>query len=338
MGLDFTELVNLASERLGGRALLASDEFFAEKENLLKPEPAVFVPDRYTDRGKWMDGWETRRRRPPGPGPDWCVVRLGLPGMLRGFDVDTSHFKGNFPESCSIEAVDASAGADVASLSGWVEVLPRTALKGDAHNLLSVADRHRGSRFTHVRLNIFPDGGVARLRAYGLVVPEWKRILAPAGAADLAAVEHGGMVLACSDSFFSSRHNLIMPGPSRGMHDGWETRRRRPPESGHDWCVVRLGRRGVVERVEVDTSFFKGNYPDSCWVEGCDAPSLPAEKPPGADASWFEILPRQPLGPDARHVFSRELASRLPCTHIRLNIYPDGGVARLRVFGRVEDG
>jgi allantoicase len=335
---DFTELVDLATTRFGGEALLASDEFFAPKENLLKPGSAVFIPDRYTDNGKWMDGWETRRRRPPGPGPDWCIVALGLPGSIHGVDVDTAHFKGNFPESCSIEAIEAGPHADapiLARAGSWREILPRTPLKGDSSNLIPITESWRRSRFTHLRLNIFPDGGVARLRVYGLVMPEWKRILAAAGGdpVDLALVSHGGMVLSCSDMFFGPRHNLIQPGPSTCMSDGWETRRRRGP--GHDWCIVRLGRRGPVSRFEVDTSHFKGNFPDSCTLEGCDAREVGELHPP-ADTAWTPLLPRTPLRPHTRHVFTEGLATGAAMTHVRLNIFPDGGVARLRVFGRPE--
>lgn len=337
MTTEFTELVDLAAERLGGESLLASDEFFAPKENLLKSGAAVFIEGKYTDNGKWMDGWETRRRRPPGPGPDWCIIGLGSPGSLLGFDVDTAHFKGNFPQSCSIEAIEADQPADPAALArrgDWREVVPRTDLKGDAHNLIAVAEKHRHARSTHLRLNIFPDGGVARLRAYGLVMPDWKALRA-SEAVDLAAVRNGGMVLSCSDMFFGPRHNLIMPGRSACMSDGWETRRRRGP--GHDWCVVRLGRRGTIARIDVDTSHFKGNYPDACTIEGCDAPGLNAGQAPEAGAEWFEILARSRLGPHAQHFFEADAVRQRACTHVRLNIFPDGGVARLRLYGSVEE-
>jgi allantoicase len=111
------------------------------------------------------------------------------------------------------------------------------------------------------------------------------------------------------------------------MHDGWETRRRRGP--GHDWAIVKLGARGTLHRVEVDTSHFKGNAPGSCSIEGCDAPGGPL----AADsAGWREILPRTPLRPHTWHRFD-QVAAAGPITHARLNIHPDGGVARLRLFG-----
>jgi len=320
---DFTDLVDLAAERLGGSVLTANDEFFAPKENLLKAGEAVWIEGKYTEVGKWMDGWETRRRREPGH--DWCIVRLGLPGALQGVIVDTAYFRGNFPESCSIEAcaVEGYPTPEEVIAAEWVEVLPRSVLQGNAKNLFPID--HKAVRFTHLRFNIFPDGGVARLRVHGEVAADWSR-LARHGEVDLAAVEHGGRVLACSDMFFGNRHNLILPGPPLGMHDGWETRRRRGP--GHDWAIVKLGARGAIHRVEVDTSHFKGNAPGSCWIEGCDG------EPAEGSESWREVLPRAPLRPHTVHRFD-EVAAAGPFTHVRLNIHPDGGVARLRLFGTV---
>ncbi|MGH9813518.1 MAG: allantoicase [Candidatus Acidiferrales bacterium] len=326
---DFTELVDLASERVGGAVLAANDEFFAPKENLIKPGQPIFIEDKYTDRGKWMDGWETRRRREPGY--DWVVLKLGLPGVVRGVVVDTAFFKGNYPARCSIEACAADANTSPETLLGpsaeWTEILPQGDLKGDTQNPFAIECPHR---FTHIRLNIFPDGGVARLRVYGEVMPDGK-VLAAAAEVDLAAVENGGRVLAASDMFFSSRHNLILPGPARNMGDGWETKRRRGP--GHDWVVIQLGTEGVVQRIEVDTSHFKGNFPESCSLEGCKAGDASPDSL--SMATWKELLPRTKLQADTRHVFEKELRSADPLSHVRFNIFPDGGVARLRLFGRV---
>jgi len=315
---DFTELVDLASERLGGAAVAANDEFFAAKENLVKTSRPIFLENEYTDRGKWMDGWETRRRREPGH--DWCIVRLGLPGVIRGVCVDTAFFKGNFPEACSLDAGDGPEGP-------WVEILPMSELRGDSENLFSVAEDRR---FTHVRLHIYPDGGVARLRVYGTVTPDPEK-LSREREVDLAGLENGGLVLAASDMFFGARHNLILPGPPRGMHDGWETRRRRGP--GHDWAILRLGVPGRIRRVLVDTSWFKGNAPGKCSLEVLqDVDSDPLS----SDARWREIL-ESPLSPDEVHVFEAEVRPSAAATHARFHIYPDGGVARLRLFGVVEN-
>ena len=326
---DFSDLMDLAAERLGGAVLAANDEFFAPKENLLKAGDAVWIEGRYTDVGKWMDGWETRRRREPNisSGGDWCLVRLGLPGVPRGVVVDTSWFRGNYPESCSIEACALPGHPSPEELleAAWTEILPRSPLEGNSKNRFPIGKEI--GRVTHLRLNIYPDGGVARLRVHGEVAPDWDRLLRLGGEIDLAGAENGGLVLSCSDMFFGNRHNLIVPGPSHGMHDGWETKRRRGP--GHDWAIVRLGMRGALHRAEVDTSHFKGNAPGSCSIEGCDAPEGLAE-----GAAWREILPRTPLRPHTLHRFD-ELAEAGPFTHARLNIFPDGGVARLRLFGRI---
>jgi allantoicase len=316
-------LIDLAAARVGGRALLANDEFFAPKENLLKPGRGEHVEGKYTDRGKWMDGWETRRRREPGY--DWCIVQLGIPGVIRRVTVDTNHFKGNHPEACSLDAAGLAASTPakhLASAREWREVLSRSPLKGHSENEFDVVDH---ARLTHARLNIYPDGGVARLRVWGEARPDWQQLAGTGEAIDLAAVQHGGLPLACSDEFFSQPLNLIMPGPPADMGDGWETRRRRGP--GHDWLVLQLGHRGIIEAIEVDTTHFKGNFPESCSLEACDGP-------PDDRTAWREVLPRTKLSADSRHPFKPELKRREPTTHVRFNIYPDGGVARLRLLGR----
>jgi allantoicase len=328
--MDFTEYIDLAAERLGGRVLAANDEFFAPKENLLKASLPVWVEDKYTDVGKWMDGWETRRRRTPGC--DWCIVKLGLPGAIHGVVVDTSYFKGNFPEHCELEACAVDGNPGLAQLEDdatqWRTLLPKSPLTGDARNPFPLTP---SSRVTHVRFKIYPDGGVARLRVHGEVIPDWPALHRAGGEIDLAAVEHGGWVIVSSDMFFGSRNNLILPGRSTGMQDGWETRRRRVP--GHDWCIVRLGAAGKISRVEVDTAHFKGNFPESCSLELCAAPRDLIEPTALGALPWKEILARTKLRADSQHVYDKELLSAGEATHARFHIYPDGGIARLRVFG-----
>ncbi len=307
-------LIDLAAARLGGRALKASDEFFAPKANLLQPGRGVFIEGKYTPRGKWMDGWETRRRRGP-PDHDWCIIRLGAPGVIRKVTVDTNHFRGNHPEAASVEG--ATDGRT------WVEILPRVPLAGHTENVFAVKTELRA---THVRLNIYPDGGVARLRAWGEPRPDWTRLRAGKEPIDLVAAALGGVPLAASDQFFSEPLNLLLPGRPANMGDGWETRRRRGP--GFDWVVLKLGHRGVIEAAEVDTTHFKGNYPESCRLEGAESPAVPD------DTTWRELLPRTRLGPHRRHRIPIPAAARRPVTHVRLSIFPDGGVARLRLWGR----
>jgi len=315
---SFTDLPDLAAEELGGAALVCNDEFFAEKENLLKAHAAEWRDHVYTDRGKWMDGWETRRRREAGY--DWCIIRLGMPGRVRGIVVDTAFFRGNFPESASVEGTEIADALDLSALATatWTEILPRSTLAGDSKNQFPIGSTQR---FTHLRLNIFPDGGVARLRVHGEAQPDWRRLHAT-GTVNLAALEHGAVVESCSDMFFGSRNNLIKPGPSRTMADGWETRRRRGP--GNDWALIRLCAAGTVERLEIDTTHFKGNAPGRCVVEGAHST--------GAEHDW-RVLLSTPLQPHTRHFFDEAMRRVGPVTHLRLSVFPDGGVARLRAWG-----
>jgi allantoicase len=330
--MDFTEYTDLAAERLGGRVIEANDEFFAPKENLLKVGAPVWIADKYTDVGKWMDGWETRRRRTPGY--DWCIVKLGLAGVVHGVLVDTAHFKGNYPEHCELGSCavdgDPSAKQLADASTTWSTLLPKSPLAGDTQNRFVVSCPNR---VTHLRFKIYPDGGVARLRVHGEVLPDWAAIERAGGEIDFAAVQHGGLVIDSSDMFFGSRNHLILPGRSTGMHDGWETRRRRGP--GHDWCVVRLGAAGTIRRVEVDTSYFKGNFPDTCSLEVCRAGREITESESLAALPWKEILPKSKLKADLLHIYEKEIVDAGEVTHARFHIYPDGGVARLRIFGKL---
>jgi len=319
---EFSDFLDLASERVGGRVLAANDDFFAPKENLIKAAKPIWLEDKYSDRGKWMDGWESRRRRTPGH--DWCILQLGISGVISQIVVDTSYFRGNFPESCSLEACAIEqSNVDLAGGTPWTELLSRSQLQGDSQNTFTITDPHR---YTHVRLNIYPDGGVARLRVFGEAVPKLERALNSADLNDLAALTNGGRVLDCSDRFFSAPQNLLMPDPSSGMHDGWETKRRRGP--GHDWVIIQLGVAGAVQAIEVDTSYFKGNFPESCSLEICAHESRASDL---ANCSWSELLSRTSLSADSVHRFQVE--GQMIATHVRFNIYPDGGVARLRVYG-----
>jgi allantoicase len=337
----FTALADLASARVGGRAIATNDDFFAPMSNLVKPGPAVFVPGKYTPRGKWMDGWESRRQRTPGH--DWCVVALGMRGGIRGVNVDTRFFTGNFPSHCSIEAIDAvnaagrraitestrrAAASRTPPTGPWITVLDTVALRGDSENLFAVTDTRP---WTHIRLNIIPDGGVARLRVYGVAEIDWASLARAKRKIDLASIVYGGLVLGASDMHFGAKDNMIMPGRAKNMGDGWETRRRRGP--GHDWAIVRLGAPGRIERIEIDTNHFKGNFPDSASIDACLMPG--AELDAAANGVWTELLPQTRLTASHRHFFSKELRRAGVVSHVRLNIFPDGGISRLRVHGTV---
>ncbi|MGH9246969.1 MAG: allantoicase [Acidimicrobiales bacterium] len=311
-------LVDLASEAGGGEVVFANDEFFAAAERLIHPAEPEWREGVYTNRGKWMDGWESRRRRQPGH--DWCVVRLGIAGVVVRVIVDTTHFKGNAPEAFGLDGSGAAPGTAREDLAAaefpWSPLVDRAELRPDHRNEFDVtSDR----RVTHMRLRIYPDGGVARLRVLGTPLPALPDVAPDDALPDLASTVLGGEIEAVSDEFFSSPEQVLRPSPSTGMHDGWETRRRRG--DGHDWLVVRLGLPGTPASVLVDTTHFKGNAPG--WIS-VDAAA--------ADDDWTEIIPRRPVAPNRHHLVEAQ-ASRA-ATRIRLNLYPDGGIARLRVYGR----
>ena len=318
--------VNLADPRLGAAAIFATDEFFAPKERLLDPAPAQFIPGKYDDHGKWMDGWESRRKRVEGH--DHCLVRLALPGIVKGVDIDTSHFTGNYPPAASIDA--CLTPGDPTDKTAWTEILPSTGLAGNAHHLLAVAS---DGVWSHVRLNIYPDGGVARLRVYGRVHRDWSKA-DKTKPIDLAAALNGGRAVGCSDQHYGSPFAMLLPGRGETMGDGWETARRRRP--GNEWAVLQLGHPGRIARVEVDTHLFKGNYPDRCSIQvgyltgGTDRSAVTQSM------FWPTLLPEQTLQPDHVHVFEREVADLGAVTHVRFNSIPDGGVMRLRLIGLPE--
>ncbi|SHM56211.1 allantoicase [Actinacidiphila paucisporea] len=345
-------LSDLADRRLGAGVIAANDEFFAERENLLVRGLAVFDPERFGHKGKIMDGWETRRRRGasaevPHPAPtdhDWALIRLGTPGVIRAIVVDTAHFRGNYPHAVSVEAVAASPSASPEELLDpalpWTEVIARSPVGGHAQNAFAV---HVERRFTHVRLRQHPDGGIARLRVLGEVVPDpaW---LAGLGTFDLVALENGGAVEDASDRFYSPPEHTILPGRSQKMDEGWETRRRR--DSGHDWISYRLVEQGEIRAVEIDTGYLKGNA--AGWAElwtrdgaavaegGATDGAEPAGsgQRAGDGTGWVRLLDRVRLQPDTVHRF---LVDARPATHVRIDIFPDGGIARLRLHGSLTE-
>ncbi|RYY90976.1 MAG: allantoicase [Chitinophagaceae bacterium] len=322
----FAQLTDLAAARLGGKVLYATDDFFAEKENLILPGRGIFIADKYTDRGKWMDGWESRRKRTPGH--DWCVVQLAAAGRISGFDIDTNFFLGNHPPHASIEAVRIESAQGITDWESiaWTEILQKSPLDPGSQNFYDCTSTEA---WTHLRLHIYPDGGVARLKVYGKVDKDWRTV--PEGTVvDLAAAINGGQAIACNDMFFSAMGNLIMPGRGVNMGDGWETKRNRTP-GNRDWVILRLAHPGIINKVSVDTAHFKGNYPDRCSLEALRADS--DAEALRADAPWEPLLPEQKLAADSIHDFMNEIAATGPVTHVRLNIFPDGGVSRLRLYG-----
>ena len=316
--------VNLASAKLGARALRCSDEFFAPMERMLQDQPPIFIDGKYDNNGKWMDGWETRRKR--GQGHDWCVVKLARAGVIHGIEIDTTHFTGNYAPAASLEA-GYFEGDEPDSSAAWETLIPQRELRGDHAHRFQVSDQRA---YTHVRINLFPDGGIARLRVYAEPQVDWVRAAA-GGVVDLAAALNGAVALCCNDEHFGSIRNLLMPGSGVNMGDGWETRRRREP--GHDWVIIALAHAGVIRRIEVDTAHFKGNYPDRCGLQGARLNAVSAARLPRQSEKWAEILAPVKLQADRVHRFEAQVADAGAVTHVRLNIYPDGGLSRVRLFG-----
>lgn len=329
-------LTDLASAAIGGKVIFADDELFADRRHLIDPKPSQWQPDTYGRDGKTYDGWETRRRRfRPGEDPaaagDRAIVRLGAPGVVRHVVVDTAHFKGNYPPYASVEGLSVEGYPSLEELAAatWTTLVPRSPLKGDTANGFDV-DSPR--RWTHVRLTIYPDGGVARLRVLGEVVPDPRLVV---GTVDLLALQHAGQVVGCSNMFFSSPANLIRPGAHATIAEGWETARRR--DGGNDWVLFRLGLAGLPRVLEVDTSLYTGNAPGEARLRGLDARTASLDD---SDA-WVGLLPRTRLQPDTLHRF--RLCDHQPggswgpaVTHVRLDVYPDGGVGRVRLLGEVD--
>lgn len=328
-----TRFPNMASAGLGARVLSVTDDFFAAGERMLSDADAVFVPDKYDTNGKWMDGWESRRKR--GEGHDHAVVALAAPTRISGFDVDTSHFTGNYPPACSIEGCRLPTGAVPDENTEWSPLVPITPLQSSRHHFID----HEGTEvWTHLRLHIYPDGGVARFRVYGLAVTREDAGNAD-GEFDLASIINGARIVAFSDAHYGNYHRLLTPTTPENMGDGWETRRLREP--GNDWIIVALARPGTIEKAVVDTAFFKGNFPESCSIDAANLPDALAAGPDAdemlvtASMFWKPLLSRQTLKADSVHEFAdASLADFGPVTHVRLNIHPDGGVSRFKLFGR----
>ena len=322
--------IDLLSERIGGRALSCSDQWFAECSNLVKPGRGIFKEGHFVDTGQWMDGWESRRsygrkwREESGIDHDWCILRLGIPGVIYGFDVDTNHFRGNAPESISVEAAFEEGETD--QNTQWTEILGKSATEPNSQNIFDCDDRNT---WTHLRLKIYPDGGVARFRAYGKGQIS-KENFVEGELVDLAAAVNGGRGIAASDMFYSSPSNLVMPNRGVNMGDGWETKRRRD-QSG-DWAIVELGRAGSIRKVIVDTAHFKGNFPDRFTLL---ATNTNRDDMTSDDIEWETVIPETPLYADREHLFIKQISApeNQEYTHVKLCIYPDGGVSRLRILG-----
>jgi len=318
--------INLASARLGAEAIYATDDFFADKQRMLKDSDPVFIDGKFDDNGKWMDGWESRRKRTPGH--DYCDIKLARSGFVHAVVVDTSHFTGNYPPEILLQGCYCADECSPDEKTIWTTLVNKTSIQGDDQKLIEIEDDRL---YTHVRLHIYPDGGIARLRVFGQPQCDWN-MLADDQIIDLGSALNGARAIACSDEHFGIMSNLLLPDKGINMGDGWETARRRGP--GHDWVIIALAHPGILTEIIVDTAYFKGNYPDRCSIQ---AACLTDELNHIEDDSqnWKVLLPEQKLEMDREHLFKSEIAQIGAVSHIRLNIYPDGGVSRLRLFGTI---
>jgi len=317
----------VADERLGAAVLFATDEFFGPAPRMLNPSEPEWRAGVYDAHGKWMDGWETRRRRDQGH--DYCIVKLAGPCRLALLEIDTRYFTGNYPPFASVQASNLVSEPD--AHTQWTDLLPSSPLKGDERNFFELQST---GIWTHLKLNLYPDGGVARLRAYGLLQREQDL---SNKAVDLAAALNGGRALACSDEHYGAMGNLLLPGRGASMADGWETRRRRELP-GFDWVIVRLGCSGRIQCVEVDTAHFKGNYPHQISINAAHIREYSDEELSSECLHWPVLLPPEFLQADSVVQFRDQLRDLGSVSHVRVNMHPDGGLSRVRLFGQPDRG
>jgi len=316
-------LINLISPKIGSYGVYANDEFFAPLERMLSEADPIFIPDKYDNHGKWMDGWETRRRRTPGY--DWCLIKLGCPGTIKKIEINTKFFTGNYPPHAEIEGIYSEKQPDEKD-KNWKTILHKTSIKGDAVNNFNAENENI---INWVKLKIFPDGGVARLRLWGNVFVDWDKI-SKKQILELSALKNGGKIISYNNAHYGDISAILSHGRGKNMGDGWETRRRREP--GNDWLIIKLGKKGYLTKAEVDTAFFKGNYPESCSIQAIDTDDISKIK----NENWVTIIPKSILNADKVHKFSIDTKfHNIEFSHVKLNIFPDGGVSRLRIFGHI---
>ncbi len=326
---DFaTRYTNLASEDFGAKVIECTDEWFAAAQRMLQDSEPVFIVGKFDDHGKWMDGWETRRRR--NGGHDTAIIKLAFAGTIKGIDINTSHFTGNYPPSAAVEAC-YSPDKNPDAQTTWTEIVPAASLQGNSHHFFDI---NHQQVWTHLRLHIYPDGGVARFRVYGQPAVDWSTI-SPTELVEVSALAYGGRIIGFNNAHFGTPFRLIMPGRGVNMGDGWETRRRREP--GYDWCILELGHAAVIEKIEIDTAHFKGNYPDRVSIQAANISQMTDQSIITNAMFWDELLPTQKTEMDKQHFYDQNQinASLGPVTHVRVNMFPDGGISRVRLWGRL---
>ena len=317
-------LIDLAKSRLGSKVVFKTDEFFASANRIINPLPPVFKEGVFDSHGKWMDGWETRRKRKKGH--DYLIIKFGKPGRISKVDVDTSFFNGNQPMYVSLEACFSKNNIPTKKIK-WNKIINNKKTKANSHHLFSVNSK---TVYSHIKLNIFPDGGVARLRVYGSI--ETNKIKFNKKIINLTSVLNGASIIACNNEHFGKAENILAPGIGKNMGDGWETRRSRG--KNYDWLILKCATSGKVKRIQIDTHHFKGNYPDTCTLQ---AAYIPKNKSPKEivknSQKWKLLLNKVKLKAHKKHNFKNTLMKNTKINYVKINIFPDGGISRIRLFG-----
>jgi len=318
------KMINLAEPRLGSKVIFKTDDFFASAHRILKSENPIFKEGIFDNNGKWMDGWETRRRRTKGY--DYLIVKLGKPGKIFNADLDTTHFSGNQPTHASIEACFSRNKPN--KKTKWITILNKKKLGPNKNHNFTTKNK---SIFNYVKLNIFPDGGIARIRLFGKI--DMEKVNISEKITNLSSVLNGASIVGCNNEHFGKAENVIAPGKSKNMGDGWETRRSRG--KNFDWLIIKFGKIGIINKLEVDTHYFKGNYPDSCSVQTAKIQKKVSNNFIVRNSSrWKVILNKARLKANKKHVFKNNQMKKNKVNFLKINIYPDGGISRIRAFGK----
>jgi len=317
-------LIDLAQPRLGSKVIFKTDDFFASAHRIIDPASPVFKEGLFDKNGKWMDGWESRRKRVPGN--DFLIIKLGKPGSINKVDVDTSHFNGNQPSMISLEGC-YSKSKNIKDLR-WKTLISKKKTKPNSHHIFNTSSK---KILTHIKLNIFPDGGVARLRLYGNISKENNNLLNKN--INLASLLNGASVIACNNEHFGKAENILAPGKAKNMGDGWETRRRR--DKGFDWLILNSISGKKIDKIEISTHHFKGNFPSHCSLQAAfitnkkSSPSIVKNS-----IRWKILLDDVILSANKTHIFKNILMKDDKINFIKIKIFPDGGISRFKIFGR----
>ena len=320
------KMINLVEPRLGSKVIFKTDDFFASANRIINPNPPIFKEGVFDKHGKWMDGWETRRKR--NKGHDYLILKLGRPGKIHKVDIDTSYFNGNQPSKISLDACYSKNKLPNKNTK-WIKILKKKTTKPNSHHFFNIKNK---SIFTHIKLNIYPDGGVARIRIYGemKINKRFKKKIM-----NLASVLSGATPIACNNEHFGRAENILAPGVGKNMGDGWETRRSRG--KNFDWLILKCATAGKINKIQIDTHHFKGNYPDKCSVQAAYLNSRMSSKNiVKKSKNWKLLLNKVKLHAHKKHNFNNNLMKNKKINYIRINIYPDGGISRIRVLGRAE--